>query len=73
LPACPAEALVLTQSGSIMVLHELCTSCESCVDACPYDGIWMDPLSELAVKCDTCDGQFACLAVCTAGALSIGE
>ncbi|MFN2244766.1 MAG: 4Fe-4S dicluster domain-containing protein [Anaerolineae bacterium] len=73
LPACPAEALVVTESGSITVLHELCTGCESCVDACPYDGIWMDPLSGLAVKCDTCDGQFACLAVCTAGALSIGE
>lgn len=71
LPACPTEALVVTESGSITVLHDTCTGCESCVDACPYDGIWMDPLSGLAVKCDTCDGRFECVAVCLAGALSI--
>jgi carbon-monoxide dehydrogenase iron sulfur subunit len=71
LPACPAGALVYTESGSIAVLYDTCTGCESCVEACPYDGIWMDPLSGLAIKCDTCDGEFECLANCFAGALSI--
>jgi Fe-S-cluster-containing hydrogenase component 2 len=73
LPACPTEALVYNESGSITVLHEVCNGCESCVEACPYDGIWMDPLSGLAVKCDTCNGRFECVAVCNAGALSWEE
>jgi anaerobic carbon-monoxide dehydrogenase iron sulfur subunit len=73
LPACPVEALVYTEMGSIRVLPEECTGCGTCVDACPYDGIWLDPLSGLAVKCDTCDGRFACIARCTAGALSTGK
>lgn len=73
LPACPSGALVRTDSGSITVLHDACIGCEACVEACPYDGIWLDPLSGLAVKCDTCDGRFECLANCFAGALSVGE
>jgi len=46
----------------------VCIQCDD-PEACPYDGIWMDPLSGLAVKCDTCDGRFECVPVCFAGAL----
>ena len=62
-----------TEAGAVKVLHELCNGCEFCVDACPYDGIWLDALSGIAVKCDTCDGRFECTAHCFAGALSSGE
>jgi Fe-S-cluster-containing hydrogenase component 2 len=70
LPACPVEALVYTETGSIGVLSEACTGCGNCVDACPYDGIWLDPLSGIAVKCDTCDGRFMCISRCATSALS---
>jgi Fe-S-cluster-containing hydrogenase component 2 len=73
LPACPVEALVYADSGSIEVLYETCTGCELCVEACPYDGIWMDPLAGVAVKCDTCDGRYECIANCFVNALSVGE
>ena len=73
LPACPTEALVLTEAGVVDVEHDLCIGCGMCVDACPYDGIWLDPLSGVAIKCDTCAGRFECVATCFAGALSIGE
>lgn len=69
LPACVFEALVLTEEGVIQVDPHACTGCGECAEACPYDGIWLDPLTNLAVKCDTCDGRFECIATCTVGAL----
>jgi carbon-monoxide dehydrogenase iron sulfur subunit len=76
LPACPVEALVYIDDadgrGVVKVLKE-CTGCGNCVEACPYDGIWLDPLSKVAIKCDTCEGRFECVALCFAGALSVGE
>jgi Fe-S-cluster-containing hydrogenase component 2 len=73
LPACPTEALVLTDGGHVKVIAEECIGCEACVEACPYDGIWMDPLSNIAVKCDTCEGRFECIPDCFVEALSIAE
>ena len=71
--ACPAEALVRTESGVVKVLYDECIGCGDCVEACPFDGVWLDPLSDVVVKCDTCDGRFECVAICFAGALSVGE
>jgi carbon-monoxide dehydrogenase iron sulfur subunit len=71
-PACPVEALVRAD-GVVKVLYDECIGCGDCVEACPYDGVWLDPLSGVAVKCDTCDGGFECVADCFAGALSVGE
>jgi Fe-S-cluster-containing dehydrogenase component len=64
---------VRTDAGVVKVLSEECIGCGACVAACPYDGIWLDPLSQTAVKCDTCAGRFECVAVCFAGALSVEE
>jgi Fe-S-cluster-containing dehydrogenase component len=71
-PACPAEALVLTDLGTLRLLHEECTGCGACVEACPYDGLWLDPLSGVAVLCDTCEGDFRCVDRCFVNALSAG-
>ncbi len=71
LPACPSGALELTADGVVKVLYEDCDSCALCVEACPYDGIWLDPLSGLAIKCDTCGGRFECVPICFADALSV--
>ncbi|MBP8858377.1 MAG: 4Fe-4S binding protein [Anaerolineaceae bacterium] len=57
--------------GSVKVLSELCIGCGSCVDACPFDGVWLDPGSSLAIKCDTCEGRYLCVAECAIGALSV--
>jgi tetrathionate reductase subunit B len=72
LPACPSGALELTDEGVVKVRYAECDSCGLCVEACPYDGIWLDPLSGLAVKCDTCKGRFECVPDCFPGALSVG-
>jgi anaerobic carbon-monoxide dehydrogenase iron sulfur subunit len=73
LPSCPSDALVLNDAGVVKVIYENCTACGSCVDACPYDGIWMVPVADFTVKCDTCDGRFLCIPDCFAGALSTVE
>jgi Fe-S-cluster-containing hydrogenase component 2 len=71
-PVCSVEALVRAD-GVVQVLYDACIGCGDCVEACPYDGVWLDPLSGVAVKCDTCAGRFECVADCFAGALSVGE
>jgi Fe-S-cluster-containing hydrogenase component 2 len=48
-----------------------CTGCGECVEACPFDAIWLDPISRLAVKCDLCRGAARCVEICPAGALSL--
>jgi len=73
LAACEVEALVRTAEGVVQVRRDRCSGCGQCVDACPYDGIWLDPLTQVAVKCDTCDGRFLCVPECFAGALSSGD
>jgi Fe-S-cluster-containing hydrogenase component 2 len=73
LPVCPTGALVLTLDGNVKVIHAECIDCGSCVDACPYDGIWIDPLSNVAVKCDTCEGRFECVSDCFVTALIVSE
>ncbi len=62
-----------TSEGAVKVLYEACIGCAACVEACPYDGVWLDPLSNVAVKCDTCEGRYECVPECIVGALSIGE
>ncbi len=73
LPACPSEAMVFTHEGSVKILYDVCIGCGSCVDACQYDGVWIDPLNNVAVKCDTCENKYQCIADCAVGALSIEE
>jgi len=69
--ACPVDALVRFDGGVVRVLYEECIGCGDCVEACPYDGIWLDPLSGSAVKCDTCEGRFECVPDCFVNALSV--
>ena len=54
-------------SGSIIArVHEsLCSLCERCIDACPYNARMLDPDGErIAVNPVMCQGCGACAAVC---------
>ncbi len=72
--ACPVGALVEGPGGALTVREDRCIGCGSCVTACVYGGIELDPKTRLAVKCDLCgDGPPACVAACEYGALELQE
>ncbi len=71
LAVCPNESMELNDQGIVIVHYDECAGCENCVSECAYDGVWIDPFSNVAVKCDTCNGQFLCVADCFPGALSV--
>lgn len=68
--ACSQNAL--TWESWILLDKERCNSCRECVEACPVDGITMDPITNLPLVCDTCEGDFQCVAWCPTQALLKG-
>ncbi len=59
----PAGKVVAT------VHHSLCSLCERCIDACPYNARTLDPeLNEILVNPVMCQGCGSCAAVCPNGA-----
>jgi len=68
--ACPEKAIIRNSStGALIVDQELCTGCQLCVDACPYEAIFWDTDREVVLKCDLCDGKVFCVTACPKQAL----
>ena len=65
--ACPTGAL--SWDGWVRIDKEACDACGLCVDACPVDGIRMDPIVNLPMICDTCEGEFQCAQWCPTKAI----
>jgi Fe-S-cluster-containing hydrogenase component 2 len=57
-------------SGLVVLREDVCTGCGLCEDACPFDAIWIDEQTSVAVKCDLCDGAPVCVEYGPRGALS---
>jgi carbon-monoxide dehydrogenase iron sulfur subunit len=71
--ACPSGALYEDEETGLVILDvELCTGCGDCVEACPFEAIWLDEQRGVALKCDLCGGDPACVRFCAPGALSFG-
>lgn len=67
---CPAGALTRDDaSGVIGWDGEKCVNCLLCTVGCSYGGIVHNQAAGHVVKCDTCDGDPACVKVCPTGAL----
>jgi len=73
---CPTKALYRSGPDSPVVIdHELCVGCRSCVLACPFGVIRMDRYSQAIIKCDQCAARLergelpACVSACPAQAL----
>jgi len=67
---CPEEAI--TFGGTMrawLVDEKKCVACGACVDACPYQAIVVDPVTDTAAKCDLCDGLVRCVEICPTQAL----
>ena len=81
IPACPEGILMKRAEDGIVVITdpEQCTSCELCVEACPYDAPKMVSGGKVnIVKCNLCldrlsEGKApACVATCPTEALAVG-
>ena len=68
--ACPAGALhVDGTTGAILLAAESCIGCAACVDACPFGVATVHPETGLALICDLCGGEPACVKRCATGAI----
>jgi len=68
--SCPAKALTKNpETGVIEWNKDNCVNCLLCTLACPYGGIFYDPMEGHVIKCDQCGGDPACVKVCKPKAL----
>jgi Fe-S-cluster-containing dehydrogenase component len=52
--ACSEEAIFKRSDGIVVMDYDLCTGCQSCIEACPYEAIDFDPQKGIAQKCNLC-------------------
>lgn len=60
--ACPTGALKWDRW--VVLDKDACDECGVCSDACPVEGIRMDPVTNRPLICDTCEGNFQCVQWC---------
>jgi Fe-S-cluster-containing hydrogenase component 2 len=63
--ACPVKASARDESlGRIVVDHDLCIGCRTCVSVCPFGAMSFDVVDRRVIKCDLCDGDPQCVRFC---------
>jgi Fe-S-cluster-containing dehydrogenase component/formate-dependent nitrite reductase membrane component NrfD len=76
---CPTQALFKRADGIVDFDRDCCIGCKSCMQACPYDALYIDPNTHTAAKCNYCVHrvdlglQPACVVVCPEQAIIAGD
>ena len=76
---CPVEALYTREDGIVDFDNNRCIGCKSCMQACPYDALYIDPNNNTAAKCNYCAHRVdvgrepACVTVCPEHAIIAGD
>ncbi|MGB5363451.1 MAG: NrfD/PsrC family molybdoenzyme membrane anchor subunit [Aureibaculum sp.] len=76
---CPVEALYTREDGIVDFDNNRCIGCKSCMQACPYDALYIDPENNTAAKCNYCAHRVdvgrepACVTVCPEHAIIAGD
>ncbi len=76
---CPAGATWQRKDGAVVVDYDRCIGCGACVDGCPYDARFMNPVTATADKCNFCAQRIdqgllpACVETCVGGARQFGD
>ncbi len=76
---CPTVALYRRSDGIVDFDGERCIGCKSCMQACPYDALYIDPETKTAAKCHYCAHRVesglepACVVVCPVQAIVPGD
>jgi carbon-monoxide dehydrogenase iron sulfur subunit len=68
--ACPTGALEWDEAtGAVSVDVGSCIACGACVEACPFGMAALHPMEDVAIICDLCGGEPACVRRCATGAI----
>ncbi len=76
---CPTQALYKRKDGIVDFDTDRCIGCKSCMQACPYDALYIDPQENTAQKCNYCAHRTdvglepACVIVCPEQAIIAGD
>ncbi len=76
---CPVTAMYRRPDGIVEFDGDRCIGCKACLNACPYDAIYIDPESHTAAKCHFCAHRIdnglepACVIVCPERAIIVGD
>lgn len=77
---CPTGATYKRpQDGIVVVDSGLCIGCKYCIQACPYDARFLNPVTQFADKCDFCVHRVSkgllpsCVNTCIGGARIFGD
>ena len=76
---CPTTALFTRSDGIVDFDDARCIGCRSCMQACPYDALYIDPMKGTAAKCNYCVHRLenayepACVIVCPSEAIVSGD
>lgn len=76
---CPTKALYRRTDGIVDFDNRRCIGCKGCMQACPYDALYIDPDSNTAAKCNFCAHRIekclepACVIVCPTQAIVAGD
>jgi len=76
---CPVAAMYRRRDGIVDFDPSCCIGCKACMQACPYDAVYIDPERATAAKCHFCAHrveagmQPACVVACPEQAIVAGD
>lgn len=76
---CPVTAMYQRADGIVEFNGDSCIGCKGCLQACPYDAIYIDPETKTAAKCHFCGHRLeqglepACVVVCPTHSILAGD
>lgn len=79
LKACPTDAISRGHDGIVRIDADACDRSRDCIAACPYGAIHIDPVAQVADKCDFCSHRLdaglqpACVEACPADVFAFGD
>ena len=76
---CPTNALYRADNGVVDFNDDNCIGCKGCMNACPYDALYINPATNTAHKCNFCNHRIeqglepSCVVVCPTEAIKVAD